>query len=72
MSNNTFRLFKQRNSFVEGFGSLFDYSSLRKRYNTDSTPEEADNNAIHSDWLAVGADLTHAFETYDKQSTKSS
>jgi hypothetical protein len=40
---------------------LFDFTGAFDAYNDeDDTPEEADCNAIRSDWQTVGEDLTAA------------
>jgi len=63
----TFRLIRQRRSFLDGMAALFDFRPVQFRYNYDKTSNDADANAIHSDWQAVGDDLRSAMTLYEKQ-----
>jgi len=67
-NSETFRLFRNRPSFVDGVSALLDISDTANRYHINNTPKEADLNAIHSDWLAVGQDMVHAIENYVEES----
>lgn len=63
----TFRLFRGHNSFSVGVGSVLDvYRPLRSIYNENVTDDEADGNAIASDWHAIGDDMRHAFKKYER------
>jgi hypothetical protein len=74
MSNsNTFRLFISNNmptSFIEGMGSVLDFSSSDGYYEFDKTPSEADYNSLRADWLQVGNDLRNAIN--EQEATKES
>jgi hypothetical protein len=63
----TFRLFGSTPSFIKGVGRVFDFSQSLDSYNTSSTPEQADFDAIKSDWQAVGGDIKDSIEQYAKQ-----
>lgn len=64
----TFRLFKNRPSFVDGAVSLVDFSENASRYNINDTEKEADYDSLASDWLAIGSDMKTAIETYELES----
>ncbi len=53
----TFGLFKVKPSFIDGYSSLVDFGSPSNRYNVSATVEEADTQALYSDWRAVGEDI---------------
>ncbi len=63
----TFKLFTATPSFVRGVGRILDFTQTLDRYNSSATAEEADFNAIKSDWEAVGGDIRFAIERYGKQ-----
>ncbi len=44
-------------SFLEGCSRALDLGGTFDSYNVSTTPEEADNIALASDWKAVGNDL---------------
>jgi hypothetical protein len=65
MSQNspTFRLFKKMPSFANGVSSCLDFfGDDNANYKFNKTEKEADWDAIHSDWQAVGDDLKKAYE----------
>lgn len=66
-SSDTFRLFKKRPSFLDGFASMLDHAPLSTRYRTSKNGIEADNAAIASDWAAVGADMQQAIDDYEAE-----
>jgi len=49
-------------SLVEGISRSFDILGNQDIYNEDLTPEEADANALYSDWASVGDHLILASE----------
>lgn len=63
----TFRLFGSNPSFMKGVARVFDFSQSLDKYNTSPTTEEADFNAIKSDWEAVGKDIRVAIEKYGER-----
>ena len=63
----TFRLFAQMPSFLGGFASLIDLSPSEKKYNYDTTPDEADVNALRADWWAIGDDLRNTIKEYERE-----
>jgi hypothetical protein len=63
----TFRLFRQLPSFWNGFASLINFGSSEKKYQYDSTPDEADMNALRADWHAIGGDLKKAITLYERE-----
>ncbi|MCX6789551.1 MAG: hypothetical protein NTZ42_03005 [Candidatus Gribaldobacteria bacterium] len=57
-----------RPSFVDGISSVLDLSGmLDNPYARYSTAEEADFEAIGSDWKMVGEDIKNSIETYEQQ-----
>ena len=56
------RLFA-RPSFVEGVARILDLGSTLNVYNRNATPEEADFEALASDWFSVGDELVSAMQT---------
>jgi hypothetical protein len=44
-------------SFLEGVGRIVDFGGALDMYNQSETPEEADTDAIASDWWAIGDDV---------------
>ncbi|EGP4751509.1 MULTISPECIES: hypothetical protein [Enterococcus] len=53
-------------SFFRGIGRLLDLGSTRNVYNTSENPEEADFNAIKSDWENVGEDFSNVYEKVNR------
>ena len=66
----TARLFA-RPSFIEGYGRAIDLGATLNEYNQSKTEEEADTDAILSDWLAVGDSLNYAIEHFSQEHTES-
>jgi hypothetical protein len=64
--NRTEYLFA-RPSFVKGVGKILDIGATSKALNTSFTPEEADFNAILSDWEMTGDYMREALEEYGQQ-----
>jgi hypothetical protein len=62
---HSFRLFV-RPTFLEGVARVFDFANSLQRYRYDKTEDEADKNALKSDWMAVGHDLRHAINFYER------
>jgi len=62
----TFRLFALP-SFIEGAGSVIDIFGSFDNYNHDDTPEEADLNALRSDWRAIGLDFEKAVNQFQEE-----
>lgn len=54
-------------SFIRGMGRVLDLGSTRDVYNTSDSPDEADFNAILSDWNTVGDDMENAFRKIRKE-----
>jgi len=46
-----------RPSLCEGMGRLLDFGDTLSEYNSSTDTQEADTNALWSDWLAVGDDV---------------
>ncbi|MGB1287071.1 MAG: hypothetical protein ACPG7F_11100 [Aggregatilineales bacterium] len=51
-------------SFLTGVARLIDVFGKMNTYNTSATEEQADYNALYSDWLAVGDAMTAGIEEY--------
>jgi len=60
------RLFA-RPSFLEGYGRAIDLGATMNEYNTNKSVEEADEEAILSDWLAVGDNIYSAINTFSRE-----
>lgn len=56
MGQHTFRLFAVP-TFTEGAARIFDFTGALDVYRYSDTDEEADFDALQSDWNAVGQDL---------------
>jgi len=56
--------------FFEGIGRVVDLGGTMVVYNESPTSEEADMNALSSDWHAVGDDLRVAMNAYEREQTK--
>jgi hypothetical protein len=52
-------------SFVEGLARAVDIGGTFDEYNSATSPSEADEAALASDWYAVGADLYHAISQFE-------
>lgn len=63
MGKYTFSLFA-RPTFFEGMGRILDFGNTLTQYNVSPTPEEADANALYSDWCAIGDDLHDVMSRY--------
>lgn len=61
------RLFA-RPSFIEGYGRVVDLGTTLNEYNRSRTEEEADREAILSDWFAVGDSIYNAIEVVSNES----
>ena len=59
------RLFA-RPSFLEGCSRVIDLGATLNEYNSNKTAEEADEEAILSDWYAVGDYLYSAMGSFQK------
>lgn len=66
---NHFHLFI-RPSFSRGMASIMDIGATLNEYNTDETPEVADEKALVSDWKETGNDISFAVKTYGKKQEK--
>ena len=55
----SFRLF-QRPSFIEGMSRIFDSENALNSYNRNGSGEQADTEAIATDWIMTGNDLNKA------------
>ena len=62
MNDQSTRLFAIPD-FAQGVGSLFDVFGTLNQYNNAESPEEADYEALRSDWQAIGDDLRQAMQT---------
>lgn len=51
-----------RPSFASGVGSSLDLWGELPAYNESNTAAEADANAIYSDWVIVGQDISDAMQ----------
>jgi len=60
--------FLTANSFVIGIGSVFNLAGNYFDYNYSTSPEEADEIAIASDWYIIGEDIKQAISGYEKES----
>ena len=49
-----------RPSFIEGISRILDLGGTLSEYNRSPSGEEADFNALYSDWYAVGDDVRTA------------
>ncbi len=67
----TFRLFKREPSFAGGVSSVLDLGATLQQYNNSATGNEADCDALKSDWQAVGNDLNNSIKMYEQELTKS-
>ena len=54
-------------NFLRGFASVFNLYGNYYKFNTSSTPEEADQKAIKSDWEKVGSDIKEAKSKFEKE-----
>ena len=49
-------------TFAIGMGTVLNLAGNYFVYNTSDTPDEADSNAIASDWQMVGRDIKQALQ----------
>jgi len=58
-------------SFVEGIARILDFGSTLEVYNQSPNPQHADAEALLSDWMAIGEDMTRAIQeiTIEESST---
>jgi hypothetical protein len=54
-------------SFASGFARTLDLFGQFDRYNSSSTPAEADTKALAADWFVVGQDIVDAIEQEESQ-----
>jgi len=59
-----------RPSFIEGMARTLDLGGTLGEYNRSVTPQQANYHALRSDFLAVGQDLTYAFEDATRDLTE--
>ena len=62
---NRMHLFIQP-SFSRGVARILDLFGTLNKYNTSDSAEQADSDALYSDWLAVGDDIQSGIEEYAK------
>ena len=62
--NNYSTLLFARPSFTEGVARTLDMGATMQEYNQSLTPEQADANALHADWRAVGDDIRRAIQQF--------
>ncbi len=60
------RLFA-RSSFLEGYARGIDLGATLDIYNSNQSAEKADEQAILSDWLAVGDNIYSAINMYSRE-----
>ena len=53
-------------SFAQGFSRILDLGGTVNEFNISLTPEEADHDALWSDWCAVGDDIRYVLALYDR------
>lgn len=63
LSSRTAILFA-RPSFIEGVSRIMDLTGTLSEYNQSETPQEADFNALWSDWCSVGSDLSEGIRQH--------
>ena len=56
-------------SFVEGMARNLDIGNTLQEYNDHPTENEADIEALRSDWKAVGEDIKSTISRYEQQQT---
>lgn len=69
MSKPTYKLYAD-SSFWEGMARLFDFQGALSQYNVSASGAEADNKALHSDWMKVGDDLRTAVRQFEEEHQK--
>jgi hypothetical protein len=72
MVEDSFGLLYAVPSFAEGVGRLLDFGCTTDIYNTSKTPEDADFNALRSDWRALACDMGIAFDEIREQKSSQS
>ncbi len=63
LSKYTTRLFSPP-SFLEGMARVLDLGGTFDQYNVSASGEEADRQALESDWNAIGADMYDAIARF--------
>lgn len=56
-----------RPSFLEGMGRLVDFGNSLNLYNVSDSPEDADWEALLSDWEIVGDDIRRALAELEEK-----
>lgn len=56
-------------SFFEGMARVLDLGNTLEIYNEHESEEAADRQAILNDWLAVGDDIQHSIDVYERSRT---
>lgn len=54
-------------SFLTGIARIIDYKGSLSLYNASISPDEADYNALKSDWTVIGEDLKRAIDEYEQR-----
>lgn len=60
MNNNYSSFLFASPSFWEGFARPLDLGGTLTEYNSSPSPRAADENAIRSDWYAIGSDINQS------------
>ena len=60
MGHHTYRLFAVPKG-IYGAARILDFAGNLDVYNVSDSPEQADHDALRSDWNAIGLDLHEAF-----------
>ncbi len=67
--STSYRLFAKP-SFIEGVSRLLDLGATLQRYNDSVDENQADSQALKSDWKAIGNDLKSSIRTYEQRIAK--
>ena len=58
------------NSFLIGWGSIYNLAGNYFEYNDSESPEEADAMAIMNDWYVIGQDIGNSLSKFEKEVEK--
>ena len=62
--------FLTANSFLIGWGSIYNLAGNYFEYNDSESPEEADAMAIMNDWYVIGQDIGNSLSKFEKEVEK--
>jgi len=69
-NSDTFSLIKDIPSFSNGVTSIVDFRPIESKFNVSENENQADTDALRSDWRMVGQDINNGIKEYAGTTTQ--